>query len=135
MSTPSLIVKRDGRIIHRSHARGLRPLALLFFNGRDILEGADVFDKVVGEAAARLFVLARARSVEAGVASEPALERLARAGVRASAHRVVEAILRADGRGRCSMEILSGEHPGDDEFVAALSKIFAGEGHGVRARA
>lgn len=138
---PSLIVKRGGRIVHSSSARGLRPLAVLFFNGRHLLEGADIFDKVVGEAAARLFVLAGVSSVEAGVASRKALEILRGAGVEAKAHATVEAILRDDRRGQCPMEVLSREHPGDGEFVSALAEIFlagaraGGEAGGVRGRA
>ena len=124
MQKPCLIVRKNGKVAFRSFEPGLKSLAVLFFNKPGILKDADVFDKVVGEAAARLFVMAKVKSVEAGVASEKALERLEGAGVPCEASLTAERICAEDGKGHCEMEKLSQASPSDEAFLKGLSRAF-----------
>ncbi|MDO8340093.1 MAG: DUF1893 domain-containing protein [Candidatus Burarchaeum sp.] len=124
-SAPSLQVFKAGKLAFSSEEAGLKPLAHLFFTKPSLLRGSSVYDKVVGEAAARIFILAKVAKVHAGTASKRALERLHHAGILVMAAREVEIICNAKHSAMCPMEKLSGEHAEDKKFVEALKKKFA----------
>jgi len=121
----SLQVFKAGKLAFSSDEAGLKPLAHLFFTRPALLKGASVYDKVVGEAAARIFILAKVAKVHAGTASRRGLERLHHAGILVEAEREVEVICNARHSAMCPMEKLSGEHAEDKRFIEVLRKKFA----------
>lgn len=88
-----------------SHERGVAPL-LALLEGEDPgrWRGLCAADKVVGAAAAHLYVLLGAAEVWAPVMSRMAVAVLEAAGVSAVAERVAEGIVNRAGTGPCPME-------------------------------
>ena len=93
----------NGERTFESHERGVAPL-LAFLERGDIPAGCVAADRVVGKAAAFLYVLLRVRAVHAHVMSRPAAEVFARYGIAWSADEQVEAIRNRAGTGFCPME-------------------------------
>ena len=86
-----------------SRERGVKPL-LLWLEEERIPRGFFAADKVVGRAAAFLYVLLGARAVWADVISEPACEVLHEAGIHYEAAHIVPAIRNRTNTGFCPME-------------------------------
>ncbi|VVC03711.1 Uncharacterised protein [Candidatus Burarchaeum australiense] len=119
---PALRVLKDDRTVYESDEAGLKPLAHLYFTKPALMKGASIYDKVVGEAAARIFIMARVGNVHAGIASRGAFELLKKAGIPACAEKIVDKILNAARTGPCPMEKLSAENKDDEKFLAALKE-------------
>lgn len=84
-------------------SRGISPM--LDFIGRGMnLRGAAVADRIVGRAAALLFLYAGVREVWATVISRPALATLLSAGVSCRYDTLTENIVNRNGDGICPME-------------------------------
>lgn len=83
--------------------RGVKPLLALMAAGKD-LQGWSVADKVVGKAAAMLYVCMNVREVYAPVMSEGAEQTLLRHGIAALYDTCVERIQNRRGDGLCPME-------------------------------
>lgn len=83
--------------------RGVAPM-LGFIAENVNLKGYFVADKIVGKAAASLFVLAGIKEVYAEVASEAAKEYLEAHSVRFSCGKLVSKIINRAGTGICPME-------------------------------
>ena len=91
-----------------SRERGVLPLLRLIDSGEDFL-GAFAADKVVGRAAAFLYILIGVSELYASVISEPALNILRDGGVRVSFSKLVPAIRNRAGTGFCPMETATRE--------------------------
>lgn len=98
----TLTVIQGERVIE-SRERGVKPLLALLDSGED-LAGAVAADKVVGKAAAFLYVLLGVRALHAGVISRPAVRVLSEGGVSLFYDSVVEEIRNRAGNGACPME-------------------------------
>lgn len=83
--------------------RGVKPL-LGWLNSGEVLAGAAVADRVVGKAAAFLYVLLGVRTVYAPVMSLPAHITLHTAGIEALADEYVPAVRNRTNSGYCPME-------------------------------
>jgi len=101
---------------------GLGPL-LHLLDGGSVPSGCAVADRTVGLAAAKLMTAAGVAAVWSPLASAPAAEWLAGAGVPLEAERRVPAILGRDGRGECPMEGLART---TDDVRAALAALAGG---------
>lgn len=88
---------------YTSRERGVKPLLALIDNGRT-LEGYSVADRVVGRAAAYLYVELKAQCVHAHIMSRAAQEVFSRYGVAHSADELVDAIINRAKTGLCPME-------------------------------
>lgn len=88
---------------YTSTRRGVKPLLDLIDTGRS-LEGYSVADRVVGRAAAFLYVLLKADEVYANIMSRPALEVFEAFGLPAECGETVDAIINRTGTGLCPME-------------------------------
>lgn len=102
-----------------SKERGVKPLLRLLDNS-DTLFGLDVADRVIGKAAAFLYVLLEARSIRVGVISESALRVLERYGIPVRADLVVPAIRNRTDTGFCPMESAVREIEGPHEALTAI---------------
>lgn len=86
-----------------SRERGVKPLLELIDDGKS-LEGYSAADKVVGTAAAYLYVLLEVKELYAGVISQKAIDVLKKYGIQIEYHTLAEAIINRSGTGYCPME-------------------------------
>lgn len=111
-----------GSAVYTSTLRGVAPMLAYLTNEID-LNGFSAADKVVGKAAAMLFVLAGVKEVYAGVMSRPAAEVLQKYGIKAACGTMAGAIINRTGTGLCPMEqaVKAIEDP-QEAFVAIRQK-------------
>ncbi|MDY3791563.1 MAG: DUF1893 domain-containing protein [Oscillospiraceae bacterium] len=86
-----------------SRERGVKPLLALIDGGRT-LEGYSAADKVVGAAAAYLYVLLGAKELYANVISRKAANIMEKYGIYTEYNTLAEAIKNRAGTGFCPME-------------------------------
>lgn len=92
-----------GEILLMSDKRGVAPLLGWLESGVDF-SGASAADKVVGNAAAYLYVLMKVTAVYATVISEPALATLKKYKISVTYDKLVKAIVNRTKDGYCPME-------------------------------
>lgn len=92
-----------GNEIHMSTKRGVKPL-LDWLDGGTDLKDFSAADKVVGRAAAFLYILLGVKAVYAHVMSEGAAYTLEKNGIEPSYDISVKSIINRSGTGRCPME-------------------------------
>ena len=80
----TIALKKDGKLIVSQFGRGIGPALSLYDEQPELLRGADVFDTIVGKAAASIFILAGVRSVYGQTMSQSAVQLLTRHGVACS---------------------------------------------------
>lgn len=93
---------KDG-ITYTSTKRGVSPLVEWLTNGTDC-KGFSAADKIVGKAAALLYILSGVKEVYAPVMSLSAAEILSRHGITAESGKLVQTIINRSGTGPCPME-------------------------------
>lgn len=98
----SCVLYKDGAA-HLSDKRGVAPLVDWLDEGLP-MDGFSAADKIVGKAAAMLFVLAGVKAVYAPVMSRGAAEFLRGRGVEAAYGLLTEGIINRAGDGPCPME-------------------------------
>lgn len=86
-----------------SEFRGVKPLLNWLESGEDY-EGFVAADKVVGKAAAYLYVLLKVSRVHANIISKPAYDTLVKYGIKVSYDTMVDAIRNRTNTGFCPME-------------------------------
>ena len=101
-SNYTVVLCRD-EITHTDTRRGVAPLLALLDRGEDV-SGFSAADKVVGKAAAFLYLRLGVAAVHATVMSEPAYDLLTAHGVAATCDTLVPAIRNRAGDGYCPME-------------------------------
>ena len=125
LSSYTCVLCRDGTVLTDTR-RGIRPLLDLLRSGRD-LTGFSAVDRVVGKAAAFLYVLMGIRSLYTPVISTPALEVLERFSIPVTYDRQVAAIQNRTGDGFCPMETavwkLNDPEKAPDAIREALRKL------------
>ena len=97
------LVLYDGNKFISSKKRGIAPLLELYESGRDF-SSFSAIDRVVGRAAAFLYVLLGVKSVFALCISELALDVLNNAGISVEYGAKVNSISNREGTGPCPME-------------------------------
>ena len=108
----------DG-FIYKSRDRGVRPL-LSFLEEKRPSDGLCAADKVIGKAAAFLYVLIGIRCIYADVISERALEVFEKYGVDISYTTLVPAIKNRAGDGFCPMETAVSDIDSPDRALVAI---------------
>ncbi len=93
----------NGKITYTSSKRGVAPLLDFIESGTE-LKGFSAADKVVGKAAAYLYVILGIKEVYAGIVSKLSLEVFSRYGIRAWYGTLVDGIINREGTGPCPME-------------------------------
>lgn len=116
------LVMYDGSEMISSEKRGIAPLVELYRSGRDF-SAFSAADKVVGRAAAFMYVLLGISSVYACCISKPAKAVLESAGISADFEKLVDRIASRDGKGLCPMEtaVMDIDEPAD-AYKAILEK-------------
>ena len=105
--------------IHISTERGVKPLLEWLESGID-LKGFSAADKVVGKAAAFLYVLLGVKEVYAHVMSESAIYTLSRNGIFPQCDISVKNIINRAGTGNCPMEEAVGELSAPSDALTAI---------------
>lgn len=116
-----VMVKNDS--IFTSKERGVKPLLDWIASGTDF-ENAVVADKVVGKAAAFLYVLLKVKEIYAVVLSQPALKVLENHNITVSYEEKVSAIRNRDNTGNCPMEsaVWDVDNPGEAFIVISQTR-------------
>ncbi|MBO4950315.1 MAG: DUF1893 domain-containing protein [Clostridia bacterium] len=104
-----------------SSAKGIGFVASLCNDKKDLSQGAAA-DKIVGKAAAMLFVLLGLKNVYAEIISEGAIEVFERYGVEYSFGTKTEAIINRKGDGLCPMEMAAKDAQTPEETLVAVNK-------------
>ena len=111
-----VLIKQD-EIIYRTSGKGVRPFLVLLATeeGRDLLQGAMVVDKIIGKAAAMLAVLGKTSSVYGVTMSESGKSFLEKHDKLQGFTRCVDVISKRDGQGICPIErsVLEIEDPAE----------------------
>lgn len=110
-----------GEDIIRSKERGVKPLLGLIDGGVSLC-GFSAADKVVGKAAAFLYVLLSPRCIHAGVISRPALDVLCGHGIEVSFDTLAESIRNRTNTGFCPMESAVMQTNDPDEALVLIRK-------------
>ena len=107
-----VLVKGD--TVYTSDLKGVAPLVKWLREGTEI-RGFSAADKIIGKAAAMLFVSGGVREVYAPVMSRSAVDLFAKYGICASCDTVTPEIQNRAGTGRCPMEeaVAEVENPAD----------------------
>lgn len=104
-----------------SKKNGIAPLLERWESG-ETLQSVAAADRIVGKAAAMLLLLMGASEVYGSVMSQPALELLTAAGIRASFGTLVTGIVNRTGDGPCPMERAVAELTDPAEAPAVLRR-------------
>ncbi len=127
----SCVVIRGGAVLWQGEGRGVKPIKQLYESaeGRALLAGALLADKIVGKAAAMLLVLAGVRYAYGETMSQAALDYLQERGIPCGYGRLVPFIQNRDGSGLCPMEqaVLAIEEPkaGYEAIVKTIKRLMA----------
>ena len=120
----SLVITKEGRIIHSSKEKGVRPLFQAILSLAGSLDKAAVADRVVGSPVAMLCLYAGISSVYALLASEQALTLLRNEGVDVVAKEAIPNILNSDRTDLCPFEKLAQSYRQPSELFSALERLF-----------
>jgi len=123
-SADTLRIYRDGALAFASQKARLLPLYDYLNSGSD-LPPVVVFDKVMGNAAALLTVLACGREVYSPLGSQLAVATLKASGIAYHLDKTVPRIMQADGVSLCPMEALSIGRTPDDFYRELKARIEA----------
>ena len=107
---------------YTSDKRGVKPLLCWLESGEDF-EGFSAADKVVGKAAAFLYVLLRVKAVYADVISEHALSVLKESEIKVAYGELVPAIRNRTNTGFCPMEAATLNITDPEDAVAAIKNV------------
>ncbi len=118
----SCVICKD-KCVYKSTKRGVAPIMELIKNGTQ-LNGFSVADRVIGKAAAMLFVLAGVREVYSPIMSEPAIEVFTANKINFVFDKSVPFIINRKGDGQCPMEqaVKDISNP-KDAFIAIQNKL------------
>lgn len=112
----SLVVIKDGKVIFKSDKDRLRPIILCINQNKEEMVGSIVIDKIVGLAAAKLFVYAKVKEIYALVASKSAEDYLKNKNIGLQTKKLIKNILNDDKSDICPMEKLAKELTEEELF-------------------
>ena len=121
----AVVFTRGGAVVYESTDSGIKPLVEAFDSGIDY-SGCDAADRIVGKAAANIYLLLRVKSVAACVMTEQAKRILTENGIECEADTLTQKIVNRKGDGLCPMEtaVMDTDNP-DDALKAIRDKIAA----------
>lgn len=103
----NFVLVKDGKVIEKSDAGGIRPVLEAFKRNSEIPCGASAADRVIGRAAAIFLRSLKISELYTDIISEDGEKILKEAGVLLSYEKKVEKILNRDQTDMCPMEKLS----------------------------
>jgi len=121
------VMAKDGRIVRTLEGRGVKPLLDALAEDPDVFAGAVAMDRIVGRAAAAVYVVGKAAGVMAPVMSEGAVRMLEGNGVAFAADSVVPYIINRSGTGACPMDAATADLDSPAEIFQKLTSIASKE--------
>ena len=118
-----LRVYDDGKLIYKSSEKMLLPLLRYIKEHVMRNHGVVVFDKIAGNAAALLLVIARCKEVYSPIASKPAVTTLDQYHIKHHFLEVVPFIQKAGTEEICPMEKMSLNSPSPENFYQKLKDL------------
>jgi hypothetical protein len=106
-STDKLRIFQNGTLLFSSREDMLKPLLGYLRENAEGHQNIMVFDKIMGNAAALLCVIAHCSEVYSPLGSEPAIKTLNQYGIKYRINKIVPYIVKPDGVTLCPMEKLS----------------------------
>ena len=103
-SKATLVLKKDGEIVLTHFGRGIGPALMLLDEQPELLQGAEVYDTIIGKAAASLFILGGAAYVYGETMSVSAAALLDEHGIANSCKIRAPEIINRQGTGLCPFE-------------------------------
>ena len=108
----SLLVVKDNEIIFESKDNYLEPLIECVGKYKDLMAGAWAYDKLLGNAAALLFVYAKVKGVYSLTGSKAGIETLKKHDIDCVVEKTIDCVLNDQGNDLCPMErLVSGKSP------------------------
>lgn len=109
----TLILKKDGQTVYQTAGRGVAPALQVLDTCPELLRGAQVYDTIVGKAAAAIYILGGASGVYAQTMSEAAVQLLSAYGLACDCQTLTGQLLNRQGTGLCPFEqaVLTLESP------------------------
>lgn len=123
----SFVLVNDMEVKEKSSEKGLKTLAKIYKNNKEILEGSYVADKVIGKAAAIFLVAGNILEIYAKLISEEAIEILKGEDIKIVYSEKVEKILNNDMTDLCPMEKLSEDVSDPDILLKKIEEFFEGK--------
>lgn len=117
-------VVRSGDVIHILRQRGISDLYELLTKSPELLQQAQIADKVVGKGAAALMILGGIKELFADVVSYPALELLSRYPIQVSYSIAVERIVNRTQSGWCPIEERCLEAESPEACLVKIEEFF-----------
>ncbi len=102
---------------------GVSDLYKILTHEPDLLQGAEIADKIIGKGAAALMILGGAKEVYADVISRPALSLLSDAHIEVEYAKVVPNIINRAGTGICPVEELCLECATPEECLPLITEF------------
>lgn len=121
----SLAVRSRSGAVSFHYGRGVSDLARLINRQPEILQDAEVADKVVGKGAAALMIKAGVKNVHGDVVSNAAMELFKMYGTGISYDSLVPHIINRKKDGQCPVETLCGDCTDIDELYGRISAWLA----------
>lgn len=100
----TIVLKRNGEILFSQFGRGIAPALTLLDAHPTLLRGAEVYDTIIGKAAASLFILGGAAFVWGQTMSQSAKSLLERYGIPCACKILTPEIINRQGTGLCPFE-------------------------------
>lgn len=119
MSSRTVVFTRKGQVVYESTDRGVKPLVAAIDSGVDYSD-CDAADKIVGKAAANLYLLINVKSVRACVMTYAAKDILTANGIQCEADTYTENIVNRKGDGLCPMEMAVADADSPDAALKAI---------------
>jgi len=116
----TLMVVKDGEVLFRSSKRGIMPLVDLIEGNMSNLVGTTVVDRVVGLAAAKLLLWQHVRSIDALIATRPAIDLLRPSGINLNSETAVPKLIDPKTQQQDVYETMSIKHDYPELFYEAL---------------
>ncbi|MBR2466369.1 MAG: DUF1893 domain-containing protein [Clostridia bacterium] len=116
----SCVVIKDGRIVSIESGRGIAPVIAMYEAG--LLEGAVVFDKVIGKAAAEIMTLGGVKQCYGITMSKSAVDYLQKKMISVEYETLTDHIVNRSGDGVCPMEEAVKDIEDPEEALAAVKR-------------
>jgi hypothetical protein len=116
----TLMVIKDGKVLFRSHKRGIHPLVDLLETSKDNLVGTTVVDRTVGIAAAKLLLWQHVQRIDARIASRRAQELMRHSGIELNCGELVAKLVNRETGELDPYETMSIKHDYPERFYRAL---------------
>ncbi len=100
----SCVVVKDNKVLHAVMGEGIHPIIKLYNEHPEDMKDAYVADKIIGRAAAIVYILAGIKEIYCHVISEPGIEILEKHGIAHSQFRTVPRIDNRTKTDMCPME-------------------------------